>query len=217
YFKYDHVKQARRQVGSTFKPFVFVTAINQMNYTPCHVISNEYFKVGNWAPKNANGRYGGSQDLRTALAFSTNVVASRLIVQTGVEPLIQLGRELGVESPIPKDYTIALGSADLTVYEMVGAMSTFANNGIYIKPELIVKIEDKTGRTIKDYRPEAREVVNEYVAYAMIDLMKGVTDRGSGKWVRTRYGINSEIASKTGTTNDQSDGWFIGMTPNLVT
>jgi len=217
YFKYDHVKQARRQVGSTFKPFVYVTAINQMNYTPCNTVSNAPFQIGNWKPRNANGKYGGSQDLRTALAFSTNVITARLIAQTGVEPVIQLARELGVESDIPKDYTIALGSADLTVYEMVGAMSTFANGGIYIKPELIVRIEDKTGRVIKDYRPEAREVVNEYVAYAMIDLMKGVTDRGTGKWVRTKYGINSEVASKTGTTNDQSDGWFIGITPNLVT
>lgn len=216
YFKFDHVKQARRQVGSTFKPFVYVTAINQMNYTPCHTVSNDYFSVGNWKPRNSNGKYGGYQDLRTALALSTNVITARLIVQTGVEPVIQLARELGVESPIPKDYTISLGSADLTVYEMVGAMSAFANHGIYIKPELIVRIEDKTGRTLKDFQPETREVVNEYVAYAMIDLMKGVTDRGTGSWVRSKYGITSEVASKTGTTNDQSDGWFIGMTPNLV-
>lgn len=217
YFKFDHVKQAKRQVGSTFKPFVYVTAINQMNYTPCHTVSNAPFQVGNWRPRNANGKYGGSQDLRTALAFSTNVITARLIVQTGVEPVIQLAKELGVESPIPKDYTIALGSADLTVYEMVGALSTFANHGIYIKPELIVRIEDKTGRVIKDYKPETREVVNEYVAYTMIDLMKGVTNRGTGSWVRTRYGLTSEIAGKTGTTNDQSDGWYIGITPNLIT
>ncbi len=217
YFKYDHVKQARRQVGSTFKPFVYVTAINQMNYTPCNTVSNAPFQIGNWKPRNANGKYGGSQDLRTALAFSTNVITARLIAQTGVEPVIQIAKELGVESNIPKDYTIALGSADLTVYEMVGAMSAFANGGIYIKPELIVRIEDKTGRVIKDYKPLTREVVNEYVAYAMIDLMEGVTNRGTGKWVRTKYGINSEVASKTGTTNDNSDGWFIGITPNLVT
>ncbi|NLN33389.1 MAG: peptidoglycan glycosyltransferase [Flavobacteriaceae bacterium] len=217
YFKFDHVKQARRQVGSIFKPFVYATAINQMNYTPCNTVSNAPFQIGNWKPRNANGKYGGSQDLRTALAFSTNVITARLIAQTGVEPVIQLARDLGVESDIPKDYTIALGSADLTVYEMVGALSAFANGGIYIKPELIVRIEDKTGRIIKDYQPETREVVNEYVAYAMIDLMKGVTDRGTGRWVRTRYGINSEVASKTGTTNDQSDGWFVGITPNLIT
>ncbi len=217
YFKFDHVKQAKRQVGSTFKPFVYVTAINQMNYTPCHMVSNAPFQVGNWRPKNAGGGYGGSQSLRTALAKSTNVVTARLIVQTGVEPVIQLAKEMGVESPIPKDYTIALGSADLTVYEMVGAMSTFANHGIYIKTKLIVRLEDKTGRVIKDYKPETREVINEYVAYTMIDLMKGVTDHGTGSWVRTRYGLTSEIAGKTGTTNDQSDGWYIGITPNLVT
>lgn len=217
YFKFDHVKQARRQVGSIFKPFVYVTAINQMNYTPCNTISNERFSIGNWQPRNANGKYYGSQDLRTALAQSTNVVTARLIAQTGVEPVIQTARELGVESDIPKDYTIALGSADLTVYEIVGAMSAFANGGIYIKPELIVRIEDKTGKVIKDFRPETREVFNEYVAYFMIDLMKGVTDRGTGRWVRTRYGINAEVASKTGTTNDNSDGWFVGLTPNLVT
>lgn len=217
YFKYDHVKQARRQVGSTFKPFVYATAINQMNYTPCNTVSNAPFQIGQWKPRNANRKYGGSQDLRTALAFSTNVITARLIAQTGVEPVRQFAKDLGVESNIPKDYTIALGSADLTVYEMVGAMSTFANNGIYIKPELVIKIEDKTGRVIKDYKPETREVINEYVAYAMIDLMKGVTNRGTGKWVRTKYGIKSEVASKTGTTNDNSDGWFIGLTPNLVT
>lgn len=217
YFKYDHVKQARRQVGSTFKPFVYVTAINQLNYTPCNTISNDVFTIGNWRPKNANGRYGGSQDLRTALAHSTNVVTARLIAQTGIEPVIQIARDLGVESDIPKNYTIALGSADLTVYEMAGAMSAFANAGIYIKPELVVKIEDKTGRVIKDYQPVTREVINEYVAYTMLDLMKGVTNIGTGKWIRTKYGINSEIASKTGTTNDNSDGWFIGIAPNLVT
>lgn len=217
YFKFDHVKQSRRQVGSTFKPFVYVTAINQMNYTPCNTISNDVFQIGNWRPRNANRKYGGRQDLRTALAFSTNVITARLIAQTGVEPVIETARELGVTSPIPKNYTIALGSADLTVYEMVGAMSSFANGGIYIKPELIVRIEDKIGRVIKDYKPETREVFNEYVAYTMIDLMKGVTDRGTGKWIRTRYGINSEVASKTGTTNDNSDGWFMGLTPNLVT
>lgn len=216
YFKYDHVKQARRQVGSTFKPFVYATAINQLGYTPCNVISNDRLS-GNWNPRNANGKYGGSQDLRTALAYSTNVVAARLIMQTGVDPVIQMCRDLGVESPIIKDYTIALGSADLSVYEMVGAMSAFANGGIYIKPELILRIEDKQGKVIKDFTPTTREVVNEYVAYTMIDLMKGVVDRGTGKWVRTKYGINAEMGGKTGTTNENSDGWFMGITPNLVT
>lgn len=216
YFKFDHVKQARRQVGSTFKPFVYATAINQLGLTPCHTVSNERIP-GNWSPRNTNGRYGGSQDLRTALAYSTNIVAARLILQTGEEPVIQMARDLGVESPIVKDPTIALGSADLSLYEMVGAMSAFANGGIYIKPQLILRIEDKQGKVIRDYTPKTREVVNEYVAYTMIDLMKGVVDRGSGARLRNRYNITAEIAGKTGTTNENSDGWFMGLTPHLVT
>ena len=216
YFKFDHVKQARRQVGSTFKPFVYATAINQLGLTPCHTISNERIP-GNWSPRNANGNYGGSQSLRTALAQSTNIVAARLIMQTGEDAVIQMCRDLGVESPITKDPTIALGSADLSLYEMVGALSSFANGGIYIKPQLILRIEDKKGKVIRDYTPTTREVVNEYVAYTMIDLMKGVTDGGTGSWVRTKYGLTSEIAGKTGTTNENSDGWYMGLTPNLVT
>lgn len=216
YFKYDHVKQARRQVGSTFKPFVYATAINQLGYTPCTVISNDRLTIGRWSPRNANGRYGGSQDLRTALSYSTNVVAVRLILQTGIDPVIQMCRDLGVESPIIKDNTIALGSADLSVYEMVGAMSAFANGGIYIRPELILRIEDRQGKIIKDFTPLSREVVNELVAYTMIDLMKGVIERGTGKRIRN-YGVSAEVAGKTGTTNNNSDGWFMGLTPNLVT
>lgn len=217
YFKYDHVKQARRQVGSTFKPFVFATAINQLGYTPCTMMSNDRLTIGKWSPRNANGRYGGSQDLRTALAYSTNVIAVRLILQTGIDPVIQMCRDLGVESPIIKDNTIALGSADLSVYEMVGAMSAFANGGIYIKPELILRIEDRQGKIIKDFTPTTREVVNEQVAYTMIDLMKGVVERGTGRRIRN-YGVTTaEVAGKTGTTNNNSDGWFMGLTPNLVT
>ena len=216
YFKFDHVKQARRQVGSTFKPFVYATAINQLGLSPCYQVSNERIP-GNWSPRNANGRYGGSQDLRTALAYSTNIVAARLIMQTGTQPVIQMARDLGVESPIINDNTIALGSADLSLYEMVGAMSAFANGGIYIKPQLILRIEDKQGKVIKDYTPKTREVVNEYVAYTMIDLMKGVVERGSGSRLRNRYNLTAEIAGKTGTTNENSDGWFMGLTPNLVT
>ena len=216
YFKFDHVKQARRQVGSTFKPFVYATAINQLGLTPCHTISNERIP-GKWSPRNANENYGGSQTLRTALAQSTNIIAARLIMQTGTEPVIQMARDLGVESPITNDPTIALGSADLSLYEMVGALSAFANGGIYIKPQLILRIEDKQGKVIKDYTPTTREVVNEYVAYTMIDLMKGVSDGGTGSWIRSKYGITSEVAGKTGTTNENSDGWYMGLTPNLVT
>lgn len=216
YFKYDHVKQAKRQVGSTFKPFVYATAINQMNYTPCHKISNERFSSGGWSPKNAGGGYGGYLSLREGLAKSVNTISARLIAESGPKTVIQLARDLGVKSDIPENLTIALGSADLTLYEMVGAYSTFANQGIYIQPELILRIEDKNGKIIKEFQPFTREVLNEDVAYTMVDLMKGVVEIGTGRGIR-RYGISAEVAGKTGTTNEGSDSWFIGMTPNLVT
>lgn len=216
FFKFDHVKQAKRQVGSTFKPFVYATAIHQMNYTPCHKISNEKFKTGGWEPQNAGGGYGGYKTLREALAKSINMVSARLISESGPKAVIQLANDLGVKSEIPENLTIALGSADLTLYEMVGAYSTFANQGIYIEPELVLSVEDKNGKIIKDFEPVTREVLSEDVAYTMIDLMEGVVEIGTGKGIRDR-GIGSEVAAKTGTTNEGSDSWFIGLTPNLVT
>lgn len=216
YFKYDHVKQAKRQVGSTFKPFVYATAIHQMNYTPCHRISNERFTSGGWSPRNANGKYGGTLSLREGLAHSVNMISVRLIAESGPNAVIQLARDLGVKSDIPDNLTIALGTADLTLYEMVGAYGAFANRGMYIQPEIIVSVEDRNGKIIKDFEPVTREVLSEDVAYTMIDLMKGVVEKGTGRGIR-RYGITAEVAGKTGTTNEGSDSWFIGITPNLVT
>lgn len=166
-----------------------------MNYPPCHMVSNEPFVSGGWKPRNASGRYGGSLSLRDGLAHSVNVISARLIAESGPQAVIQLAKDLGINSPIPNNLTIALGSADLTLYEMVGAMSTFADGGIYIKPELILSIEDKNGKIIKDYQPETREVLSEDVAYTMIDLMKGVINKGTGKSIRN-YGITSEVAGK---------------------
>lgn len=216
FFKYDHVKQARRQVGSTFKPFVYATAIHQMNYTPCHKVSNDRFVSGDWKPQNAGYGYGGFLSLREGLAKSVNMISVRLISESGPKAVIQLAKDLGVESEIPENLTIALGSADLTLYEMVGAYSAFANQGIYIKPEYILSIEDKNGKVIKDFMPATNEVLSEDVAYTMIDLMEGVVEIGTGRGIRN-YGIESEVAGKTGTTNEGSDSWFIGLTPNLVT
>lgn len=215
HFQYDHVKQSRRQVGSTFKPFVYATAIKQLNYTPCTVISNAPFTIGNWSPKNSGGGSGGSLTLRDALAKSVNIVAARLIAATGYDAVIQMARDLGVESNMPKNYTIALGSSQITIYEMLGAYSTFANFGNYIKPEMIWRIEDNNGKVIKEYQPQVREVMSEVYAYTMIDLMKGVIDRGTGRGLRG-MGITAEVAGKTGTTNDNADGWFIGITPKLA-
>ena len=212
HFQYDHVKQARRQVGSTFKPFVYATAIKNLNYTPCTQVSNATYTKGSWT---VYGK-GGTPNLRSALAYSQNAVTARLIGETGADAVIQMARDLGVESPIPRNNTIALGSADLTIYEMVGAYSTFANFGNYTKPEMIWRIEDNNGKVIKESQPQVREVMSEIYAYTMIDLMKGVVDIGTGRRLRG-MGIKAEIAGKTGTTNKNADGWFIGIAPKLAT
>ena len=215
HYQYDHVKQGKRQVGSTFKPFVYATAIMNLGYTPCTTVSNANYSKGGWNVRG--GRGGGALALRDALAHSQNAVAARLIESTGVDKVIQLARDLGVQSDIPKNNTIALGSSDITIYEMLGAYSTFANFGTYTKPEMVWRIEDPNGRLIKEVKPESKEVMNEVYAYTMIDMMKGVAEYGTASSGLKRLGINAEIAAKTGTTNNNSDGWFMGITPKLAT
>ncbi len=215
HFQYDHIKQGKRQVGSTFKPFVYATAIMKLGMTPCSTISNASYNYKGW--KVSGG--GGMVSMRDALAKSLNPVAARLIQETGVDAVIQTARDLGVTSDIPRNNTIALGSSDITIYEMLGAYSTFGNYGNYIKPEMVWRIEDANGRVIKEVKPEIKEVMNELYAYTMIDLMKGVTAYGTASGELRRRGISAavEIAGKTGTTNENSDGWFMGIVPNLAT
>ncbi len=213
HFQYDHVKQGKRQVGSTFKPFVYAAAIINLNMTPCDPISNASFSKGSWHVKGS----GGTLLMKDGLAHSKNPIAVRLIEKVGPKNVIQLARDMGVTEEIPDNLTIALGSSDITIYEMLGAYSTFANYGNYIKPEMIWRIEDGNGRVIKEVKPEIREVMNPIHAYTMIDMMKGVTSYGTASGELRRMGINAEIAGKTGTTNNNSDGWFIGITPKLAT
>ena len=211
HFQYDHVKQGKRQVGSTFKPFVYATAIMNLGMTP----SNATYTKGDWVVEGN----GGNLTLRDALAHSKNPVAVRLIESVSPKKVIQLARDLGVTEEMPNEYAIALGSTDITIYEMLGAYSSFANFGNYIKPEMVWRIEDANGRVIKEVKNETKEVMNEMYAYTMIDLMKGVTRFGTASGELRRMGIPEtvEIAGKTGTTQNNSDGWFMGITPNLAT
>ena len=215
HFQYDHIKQGKRQVGSTFKPFVYATAIMKLGMTPCSTVSNATYRKGTWKVEGS----GGSLTLRDALANSKNPVAVRLIEMTTPKSVIQTARDLGVTEEMPNEYAIALGSSDITIFEMLGAYSTFANYGNYIKPEMIWRIEDANGRVIKEVKPVMKEVMNELYAYTMIDLMKGVAEYGTASGELGRKGIpkSTEIAGKTGTTQNNSDGWFMGMTPNLAT
>ena len=215
HFQYDHIKQGKRQVGSTFKPFVYATAIMKLGMTPCSTVSNATYTKGTWTVEGS----GGMLTLKDALAHSKNPVAVRLIEMTSPKSVIQTARDLGVTEEIPNEYAVALGSSDITIYEMLGAYSTFANYGNYIKPEMIWRIEDANGRVIKEVKPLLKEVMNELYAYTMIDLMKGVAEYGTASGELGRRGVQKgiEIAAKTGTTQNNSDGWFMGITPNLAT
>jgi len=238
YFKYDHVKQSRRQVGSTFKPFVYATVINQLKISPCAKYPNIPFTIpagtfgirNDWTPSNSEGKYGGLLTLKQALAKSVNVITARMMYKVGPKNVVRLAKSLGITSKIPEVPSIALGTVDLSLYEMVGAYSTFANQGMYIKPMVVLRIEDKNGTVLENFLPKTREVLSKEAAYTVINLLEGVTQFGSGIRLRTTNGVypdsiatgypyqfKNPIAGKTGTTQNQSDGWFMGMVPNLAT
>ena len=222
FFKYDHVTQARRQVGSTFKPFLYSLAMQEGEYTPCTRIPNIQYNIqledGKvWSPGNSGGRVGEEVTLKWALAQSNNWISAYLMNQFGPNAVIAQARRMGVESPIDAVPAICLGVCDLTLIEMVGAMSTFANQGVYIKPMFITRIEDKNGNVIQRFSSEESEAMSELTAYKMVELMKGVVQSGTGIRLRSYYGFNNPVAGKTGTTQKNSDGYFMGITPDLTT
>ncbi|MBT8253192.1 MAG: transglycosylase domain-containing protein [Bacteroidia bacterium] len=241
HFQYDMVKQGKRQIGSTFKPFVYATAIDQLHLSPCDTLPDTPFciekdKYGNpeeWCPKNSGGKYGGTRTLKNALGNSVNTITARLMDKVGPQPVIDLANKLGIEQDILPVPSIALGTPDLSVYEMVAAYSTFANKGVYNKPVMITRIEDKNGTILYQFSPETKDVLSAETAYVTVKLLEGVTESGSGQRLRHSWAKNvpvykevitgypyeftNPIAGKTGTTQNQSDGWFMGMVPNLVT
>lgn len=222
FFKYDHVTQARRQVGSTFKPFLYSLAMQEGEYTPCTRIPNIPYNIqledGKfWSPGNSGGRVGEEITLKYALAQSNNWISAYLMNRFGPNAVIAQARRMGVESPIDAVPAICLGVCDLKLIEMVGAMSTFANQGVYIKPMFITRIEDKNGNVIQRFSPEESEAMSELTAYKMIELMKGVVQSGTGIRLRSTYGFTNPVAGKTGTTQKNSDGYFMGITPDLTT
>ena len=243
HFQYDHAKQGKRQIGSTFKPFLYATAIDQLKLSPCDSLPDAIYciepnKFGNpepWCPTNSSDKYGGLRTLKNALANSKNTISSQLMDKVGPKPVADLARNLGIESFIPDVPAIALGTPDLSVFEMVGAYGAFANQGIYVKPTMISRIEDKNGVLLYQSTPETKDVISEESAYVTVNLLEGVTKFGSGARLRHDipedernpvyrdvvtgypYKFENAIAGKTGTTQNQSDGWFMGMVPNLVT
>lgn len=220
HFKYDMVRGGRRQVGSTFKPFVYALAM-QEGYSPCYKVPNMpvvfNIKGGEqWSPSNSDNSSGGMLSLKQALAGSVNNVTAFLMKQFGVEATITLARKMGITSPIPNSPTICLGTPDISVYEMVGAYATFANKGVWTEPIFISRIQDQAGTVLHEFVPKHVEALDEATAFVTLNLMKGVVEYGTGARLRWRYGLSYEIAGKTGTTQNQSDGWFMGITPDLV-
>lgn len=222
-FKYDNVYQSARQVGSTFKPLVYATAL-RMGRSPQDEVDGTRFTWGKWSPRNSGDEYR-MYTMKCALANSVNTVAARLGQQYGLDNIINLARRLGINGHLEPVGPLVLGAANIPLYQMVGALSSFANNGVYIEPTFILRIEDKNGTTIYEPNPQIEQAVDPSVAYDLVTMMKSVIDGscGSGTGVRLRNaskpygGITYPTAGKTGTTQNNTDGWFIGLTPDLVT
>lgn len=223
YFKYDNVFQGKRQPGSTFKPFVYVTAIDN-GFSTCDRVRDEpvTFHIpgsASWTPRNADGRYTYNDlTLRQALGASVNTVSAKLIKEFGSDKVIDYARQLGIKTPLANSPSLCLGVSDVKLYELLSGYAVFANGGVYTEPMVLVRIEDKNGEVIKEYFPIQKEVLSKETAYKMIHLMRGATAPGGTAMGLARYGLidGNEIAAKTGTTSNYSDAWFMGMTQDLI-
>jgi len=219
YFKYDQVKMGKRQVGSTFKPFVYTVAMDN-GWSPCYEAPNlpiVFEDFDNWSPKNSDGKQGGMMTLRNGLANSVNLITAFMMKQVGPQAVVNVAKKMGITSDIPAYPSICLGTADVSLYEMVGAYSTYANKGVWTEPVYISRIEDKNGNVLYEKIPRKVDALSEQTAYLMLYMLRGVVDKGTGLRLRgPSYRFINPIAGKTGTTQENSDGWFIGITPDLV-
>jgi len=227
HFKYDHVKQSKRQPGSAFKPFVYTAALAN-GYSPCYLVQDspitfEYDEEGKhmtWTPKNADRVYTyDSLTLRRAMARSVNTIAAKVMNMVGVDEVAKYAHRCGIESPLTEIPSLCLGSSDVSVFEMTGAYSTFVNKGIWTEPHFVSRIEDHNGNIIQEFVAKTRDAISEEVAYAMVHMLRGGTEEGGGtsqalfQWNVFR---GNEVGGKTGTTSNYSDGWFMCITKGLV-
>ena len=221
YFKYDNVRQGKRQVGSTIKPFLYTLAM-QEGMSPCDKVVNvpQTFIVGDdtWTPKSTDRDdwIGQTVTLKWGLTKSSNNISAYLMKQFGPEAMVEMMRKMGIGSHLDAVPSLCVGPADLNAYEMVSAYNTFPSQGVYVEPIFVTRIEDNMGNVISEFSNHKREAISDYTAYLMANLMQGVVNSGTGIRLKYKYGLKGEIAGKTGTTNDQSDGWFIGYTPKLT-
>ncbi len=222
FFKFDAVIAQKRQVGSTIKPFLYTLAM-QDGYTPCYKVPDipQVFRVNDtvWIPKSTGRKqfWGKMVTLKWGLANSENYISAWLMKQFNPEAVINIMRKMGIRSPIDPVYSIFLGTSDLSLYELAGAYGTFANKGVFVQPIFVTRIENKAGNTVSTFRPYFNEAISEKDAFLMVNLLEGVVKEGTAIRLRYKYQLMNQIGGKTGTTQNHSDGWFIGVTPNLVT
>ncbi len=228
YFKFDHVRQGKRQPGSLFKPFVYATAVEQ-GYSPCYTFKDEAvsidipFQDEPWSPQNAESRFSGEDmTMKSAMANSVNSITARVMDIVKPEKVVNMTKRTGIKSKIPPYYSIALGTENASLHELVGAYGTFANKGVHIEPYYISRIEDRFGNVIYNEPPRKSRAISEDVAYVMLNMLQETVKSGSGQRLYYQYGLvdkpqeKNHIGAKTGTTQNASDGWFMGITQNLI-
>ena len=222
YFKYDNVRQGKRQVGSTIKPFLYTLAM-QEGLTPCTKVTNvpvTFLTPGGetWTPRSTDKEewIGKTVTLKWGLTNSSNNISAFLMKQYGPEAMADMMKRMGIQSHVDEVPSLCVGPAALTLWEMVAAYNTFPSRGVYVTPLFVTRIEDRQGNVLSEFTNRKREAIAESTAYLMVNLMEGVVQGGTASRLRYRYNLTGEIAGKTGTTNDNSDGWFIGYTPTLV-
>ena len=222
YFKYDNVRQGKRQVGSTIKPFLYTLAM-QEGMTPCDKVVDlpQTFEIpggDTWTPRSTDSEkwIGKTVTLKWGLTNSSNNISAYLMKQFGPEAMADMMRRMGIQSHIDEVPALCVGPADITLWEMVAAYNTFPSKGVYVAPLYVTRIEDSQGNVITEFTGKKKEAIGENTAFLMVNLMEGVVQGGTASRLRYRYNLMGEIAGKTGTTNDNSDGWFIGYTPTLV-
>ena len=221
YFKYDNVRQGKRQGGSTIKPFLYTLAM-QEGMTPCDKVVNvpQSIIVGDnvWTPRSTDKDIwiGKTVTLKWGLTNSSNNISTYLMKQFGPQAMVQMMRKMGVGSHVEEVPSLCVGSADLSLYEMVSAYNTFPSKGVYVSPMFVTRIEDNQGNVLSEFTSRKREAISERTAYLMVNLMQGVVNGGTAGRLRGKYQLKGQIAGKTGTTNDSADGWFIGYTPTLT-
>ena len=229
YFKYDHINQAKRQAGSTFKPFVYLAAIDN-GYSPCDKFTDKAITINykedgeekSWSPKNSDWNFSGKEmSLRWAMGKSCNSITAQLTQAIGWDKVVEYAKKLGIESPLKSVPSVGLGSNDVTLYEMIRAYGVFLNTGVKTEPILVTKINDQDGKLLAEFKAKQERVISEETAWLMIHMFKGGMEEPGGTsqalWEYDIWSKGNEIGGKTGTTSNHSDGWYIGITKDLVT